>query len=106
MAQYFRIKEISGPATVLRQGNLLNIELGHFIYPDEVDTIVSDTAIVYWNDNTGETFTWTPGTVKVQKPNPKPVEAAPVASVVETPAETQAEVVPAPLAAGSEDTQA
>ena len=105
MAQYFRIKQISGPATVLRQGNLLRIELGDFIYPDEVDTIVSETDIVYWNDNTGETFTWTPG----KKQTPKAVKAlAPVAPqaapVAETPEETA--VVPAPLAAGSETSKA
>ena len=105
MAQYFRIKEITSPATVLRQGNLLNIELGNFIYPDEVDTIVSETDIVYWNDNTGETFTWTPTTKPVSKTTKAAAPVAPhVAAVVEAPAETV--VVPAPLATGSEDTQA
>lgn len=92
---YFRIKEITRPATVLRQGNLLNIHLGDFIYPDEVDTIVCDTAIVYWDDRTGEHFTWTPG--EVAAPAPK---AAPISKPA------LAEVVPAPLETGSEDTKA
>lgn len=98
---YFRIKEITRPATVLRQGNLLNIHLGDFIYPDEVDTIVCDTAIVYWDDRTGEHFTWTPG--EVAEPTPK---TASVPTNVVIPEPTSTEVVPAPLETGSEDTKA
>ena len=84
MAQYFRIKEITGPATVLRQGNLTPIELGNFIYPEEVDTIVSATSIVYFDDNTGEHFTWSPG-----------AKAAPVKAVAPV-APASAEIPEAP----------
>lgn len=100
---YFRIKEITRPATVLRQGNLLNIHLGDFIYPDEVDTIVCDTAIVYWDDRTGEHFTWTPDEVAEPAPTPK---TASVPTNVVIPEPTSTEVVPAPLETGSEDTKA
>ena len=79
---YFRIKEITSPATVLRQGSPLGIELGDFIYTDEVETIVSETPIVYWDDRTGEHFTWTPGT----KAEPKQQKAAPKPAAEETPA--------------------
>lgn len=82
MATYFRIKEITGPATVLRQGNVLSIELGNFIYPEEVDTIVSATPIVYFDDNTGEHFEWTPGA--------KAAPVAPPAAPEETPPEEPA----------------
>ena len=85
MATYFRIKEITAPATVLRQGiNVTSIDLGDFIYPDEVDTIVCTNAIVYWDDNTGEHFTWTPGT-KAVTPAPKSQKVV-SAPVEETPA--------------------
>ena len=100
MAQYFRIKEISAPATVLRQGNLLNIELGDFIYPDEVSTLVCANAVVYWNDNTGEHYTIEPGVVVVAPPTTPPPQ---VPQVPEVPAKV---VVPAPLESGSEDTKA
>ena len=89
MATYFRIKEITAPATVLRHGiNVTSIDLGDFIYPDEVDTIVCTNAIVYWDDNTGEHFTWTPEDVapvsdNVVVPKPQKVVSAPVK---ETPA--------------------
>ena len=105
MAQYFRIKEITAPATVLRQGNLLNIELGDFIYPDEVSTLVCANTVVYWNDNTGEHYTIEPGVVAV-------APAAPVPQVPETPETPETPevpakvVVPAPLESGSEDTKA
>lgn len=69
-----RIKEITGPATVLRQGYLLGIELGDFIYPEEVATISSITPIVYWDDNTGEHFTWEPKKAKAVAPQ-KPAQA-------------------------------
>ena len=85
MAQYFRIKEITGPATVLRQGNLLSIELGDFIYPDEVDTIASATTIVYWDDNTGEHFTWEASTPKAATA-PKVAVKQPEAPAAEEPA--------------------
>ncbi len=86
MANYYRIKEITGPATVLRQGNLLNIELGDFIYPNEVDTIVSATPIVYFDDNTGEHFTWPTEAPKAPKaPAPK-VEVKEPEPPVEEPA--------------------
>lgn len=83
MAQYFRIKEITGPATILRQGNLLGIELGDFIYPEEVESIASATPIVYWDDNTSEHFTWTPAAPKAAKP------AAKAPEIVEAPAKTE-----------------
>lgn len=61
MPNYFRIKEITSPATVLRNGgHVLDIHLGDFIYPDEVATIVCNSPVIYWDDTTGETFTWTP----------------------------------------------
>lgn len=101
MAQYFRIKEISAPATVLRQGNLLSIELGDFIYPDEVDTLVCTSTVVYWDDNTGEHFTKEAATAPV----PVKTKVAPVAPAP-APVEETAEVVPAPLETGSEDTKA
>lgn len=92
MAQYFRIKEITGPATVLRQGTPLNIFLGDFIYPDEVDTIVSDTPIVYWDDNTSEHFTWAPAAAPVTPPAPAaPAPKAPVAPAPKAPEATAAE---------------
>lgn len=102
MAQYFRIKEITSPATILRQGNLLNIELGHFIYPEEVETIVCSSPVVYWDDNTGEHFTveskGVPAAPSITVP---PVETAP--EMVE---ESTQEVVPAPLETGSEASKA
>ena len=91
MATYFRIKEITAPATVLRQGNLLSLDLGDFIYPEEVDTLVCINTVIYWDDNTGECFECTPKNTSVTTP---------------TIIEPSAEVVPAPLKAGSEDTKA
>lgn len=87
MPAYFRIKEITAPATIVRQGiNVQDIHLGDFIYPEEIDTIVCVNEIVYWDDSTGEHFTWTPGetpaTVVVPKVPAKSVTPAPV---VETP---------------------
>lgn len=104
MAQYFRIKEISAPATVLRQGNLLGIDLGDFIYPDEVDTIVCVNAIIYWDDNTGEHFTWTPGdTVPVPATEVVVPSVEPVSILEATPAEG---VVPSTLETGSKNSKA
>ena len=100
MATYFRIKEITAPATVLRQGNLLGIDLGDFIYPEEVDTLVCTITVVYWDDSTGEHFVCEPKNAPVVK------AAKVVAAAVVAPVETPAEVVPAPLEAGSEDTKA
>jgi hypothetical protein len=97
---YFRIKEITSPATVLRQGNLLNIHLGDFIYPDEVATIVCDKVIVYWDDRTGEHFTWAPGDTTA------PVVETPVEAPTGVTVETSTEVAPAPLEAEGEDTKA
>ena len=89
MATYFRIKEITAPATVLRQSNLLMLELGDFIYPEEIDTIACDANITYWDDRTGEQFTWTPSAKTLSVPKQAPVQ-----------------VVPAPLETGSENTKA
>lgn len=99
MAQYFRIKEISAPATVLRQGNPLNVFLGDFIYPEEVSTLVCANTVVYWDDNTGEHFTVEPGTVAETTPAPPAPPAAQEPVVPPAPVD---EVVPAPLEAGSE----
>lgn len=100
---YFRIKEITAPATVLRQGNLLGIDLGDFIYPEEVETLECSAIVVYWDDRTGEHFTWTPGDTPqpVVKETPAPTPT-PEPVVTKTPAE----VVPAPLETASEDTKA
>jgi hypothetical protein len=105
MAAYFRIKELTAPATVLRQGNLLGIDLGDFIYPEEVPTIVCTEAIVYWDDNTCEHFTWTPG--EVTKPTTASVPNNVVVPVTPLVEEVPLEgVVPSDVETGSEDTQA
>ena len=82
MATYYRIKEITGPtgiATVLRQGNLLSIDLGDFIYPDEVETIACEYAVIYFDDNTGEHFTWEPNAPKAEPKAPAKQPEAPAA---------------------------
>ena len=105
---YFRIKEITAPATILRQGNLLGLDLGDFIYPDEIETLASSAPIVYWDDRTGEHFTWNPGTGTAA-----PVAAIVAAIVAETPiaapvveATVKEVVVPSTMETGSEDTKA
>jgi hypothetical protein len=70
MANYYRIKEITGFATVVRQGSLLSLDLGDFFYPEELDTLAGDGAVVYFDDNTGEHFTWEPAAAPALKSAP------------------------------------
>jgi hypothetical protein len=103
MATYFRIKEITAPATVLRQHNLLSLELGDFIYPEELDTLVCANTVVYWDEHTGESFVCEPQNAPVINVN---TNIASVPNNVVVPEQVPAEVVPAPLETGSEDTKA
>jgi len=107
MSAYFRITELTAPATVLRQGNLLDIHLGDFIYPEEVQTISCTNTVGYWDDNTCERFTWAPGdiaTVVVSVVETSLVEAPVIETLVEeAPAEG---VVPSDVETGSKSSKA
>ena len=77
---HFRVKELSGAATIVRRvDNKLRLEVGDFFYPEELETLVVEGSLVYWNDATGETFV---------------VGSQPLSAV-----EPAAEVVPEPAAA-------
>jgi hypothetical protein len=97
---YFRIKETTSPVTVLRQGSLLGIDIGDFIYPEELETLVCSASVTYYNDRTGEHFTWTPGDTAPVSSN------AVVTPAVETPVvETTEEVASSDAETGSKNTK-
>ena len=55
---HFRVKEVQGTAYITRfYDNRLKLEIGDFFYPEEVSTLQLDGTLIYWNENTGETFT-------------------------------------------------
>ena len=75
MATYYRVTTLAAAATVLRQGiNVTGIDVGDFIYPEEIETIVCTGPVGYWDDNTCEHFVWTPGnkSAPVSAPAPAP----------------------------------
>lgn len=70
---HFRVKEVQGTAYITRfYDNRLKLEIGDFFYPEEVSTLQLDGTLIYWNDNTGETFT-VDSQVPIAKEAPEPV---------------------------------
>ena len=73
---HFRVKEVQGTAYITRfYENRLKLETGDFFYPEELPTLELDGTLIYWNDNTGETFTST--TQSISQAVKEPVSESP-----------------------------